>query len=127
MHHIEIYVSDLKKTKEFYNLFINDINYSFGKEWDNGFIIENKDNYIVFVQVKEKYKKYIYDRKHIGLNHICFKVNSKKIIDKIRNTLRNNNVKLLYDDKYPHAGGINCYSLYFEDTDGMKLEIVFSK
>jgi len=33
------------------------------------------------------------------------------------------NIPLLYSDKYPHAGGQDCYSVYFEDPDRIKIEI----
>ena len=35
------------------------------------------------------------------------------------------NVELLYDEKYSYAGGKNHYALYFEDPDRIKVEIVY--
>jgi uncharacterized protein len=32
-------------------------------------------------------------------------------------------VHILYEDRHPHAGGPDCYAVYFEDPDRMKVEL----
>lgn len=56
---------------------------------------------------------------------MAFSCSDKRIITKIREQLIEDNVELLYDDKFPFAGGKNHYALYFEDPDRIKVEIVY--
>lgn len=55
MHHIEIYVSNLDKTKEFYSWIFSILGFELFQEWKDGFSYKKDEFYIVFVQTKEKY------------------------------------------------------------------------
>lgn len=127
LHHIEIYVRDLMATREFYDIFMPDLGYEIFQEWEEGFSYRCEDEYIVFVQVREKYKDISYNRCNIGLNHLAFKCSSKAYVDNLREVFRKKGITLLYDELYPHAGGVEHYALYFEDPDRIKLEIVYSE
>lgn len=126
MHHIEIYVSDLSKSRKFYSWLLELLDFELFQEWSEGFSYKKDLFYIVFVQTKEKYLDNGYNRCNIGLNHLAFKCSSKEKIDRIRDELKDMGMNLLYDDKYPYAGGEDYYALYFEDPDRIKLEIVYS-
>ena len=125
MDHIELYVSNLQKTKLFYSKFLVQLGFELFQEWEEGFSYKKESFYIVFVQVKEKYQSTNYHRCYVGLNHLAFSCSDKTIITKIREQLIEENVELLYDDKFPFAGGKNHYALYFEDPDRIKVEIVY--
>lgn len=60
-------------------------------------------------------------------NHLSFHGGSRENIDQLRQDLLARGVKLLYDDRYPFAGGENHYALYCEDPDGIKIEVVKEK
>lgn len=123
MHHTEIYVSNLDKTKEFYSWILSILGFELFQEWKDGFSYKKDEFYIVFVQTKEKYLNNGYHRCNIGLNHLAFRCPTKNKIDQIRKNLIQNNIVLLYDDKYPYAGGVEHYAVYFEDPDRIKVEI----
>lgn len=127
MHHIEIYVSDLNKSKAFYKELFEFLEFELYQEWEEGFSYIKDGFYIVFVQTKEKYLSNGYNRCNIGLNHLAFKCNSKKKIDELREVFIKKGVSLLYDEKFPFAGGNDYYALYFEDPDRIKLEIAYSE
>lgn len=127
MHHIEIYVSDLNKSKAFYKELFEFLEFELYQEWEEGFSYIKDGFYIVFVQTKEKYLSNGYNRCNIGLNHLAFKCNSKKKIDELREVFIKKGVSLLYDEKFPFAGGSDYYALYFEDPDRIKLEIAYSE
>lgn len=124
IHHIEIYVTDLSKTKKFYSNFFSLIDYTIYQEWDKGVSFKQNDSYIVFVQVEEQYKSNGYHRKNTGLNHIAYSVENNNIIDNIRKIMKRSGVIELYGDKYPFAGGKDHYAFFFEDPDRIKLEVV---
>lgn len=97
MHHIDIYVSNLDKTKEFYSWILSILGFELFQEWENGFSYKKDEFSIVFVQTKEKYLNNGYNRCNIGLNHLAFRCQTKDKIDQIRKNLIQRNIVLLYD------------------------------
>lgn len=127
MHHIEIYISNLEKTREFYSWLLSLLGFTLFQNWSQGFSYRKDGFYLVFVQVQEKYLPNGYNRCHIGLNHLAFSCEDKDKIDRIREQLILKGIPLLYDEQYPYAGGVNHYAVYFEDPDRIKLEIAFQE
>jgi len=123
LHHVEIYVSDLKKSSAFWGWFLEYLGYKKFQEWEKGISWKSSETYIVFVQVEKKYKGLKYHRCAIGLNHLAFHAKSKKQVDELTKEFKNKGVKILYADKHPHAGGNNAYTLFFEDPDRIKVEL----
>ena len=99
IHHIEIYVSNLKKSIKFWSWFLKELGYKKFQGWKKGISYKRKTFYLVFVQVEDKYKKVSYHRKRIGLNHIAFHAESKQFIEKIRRKLIEKKINILYKDK----------------------------
>ena len=96
------------------------------QEWSNGFSYKKNDFYIVFVTAKEYLQ---YNRYRNGLNHVAFHGGSKNDVDLLRTKLsERNDVQLLDDELYPHAGGEECYALYFEERiNSFKIQVVASE
>jgi len=124
LHHVEIYVSNLKKTKSFWDWFLHDLGYHISNEWAKGISYKLSDTYLVFVQTEADFLPFGYHRKRIGLNHLAFHAESKKMVDEMSQKLISKNVKILYQDKHPYAGGENYYAVFFEDPDRIKVELV---
>ncbi len=121
LHHIEIYVRNLSATRDFYDCILTKLGYKIFQEWDAGFSYKCDREYIVFVQVKAKYKKFDYNRCRVGLNHIAFCSDEKSTIDEIITELKNRNVNFLYDNNYYNSE--NNFTIFFEDPDRIKVEI----
>ena len=125
IHHIEIYVSDLKKTILFWEwLLTKKFTYEIFQKWDSGISFKFEDSYIVFVQTEDKYAGNSYNRKNTGLNHLAFHCSSKEFVDTLTKELKEKNINILYADKHPYAGGENYYAVFFEDPDRIKVEVV---
>lgn len=125
LNHIELYVSDLKESRKFYEYLLPRLGYALFQDWDQGFSYRTTEgDYIVFVQTDRKYMEYGYHRCHVGLNHLAFQVTLKKEVDELAKELKKNHVKMLYEERYPYAGGDQHYAVFFEDPDRIKLEIV---
>lgn len=124
VHHIEINVSDLTRSVQFWGWLFDMLGYEEYQRWDNGRSWKLGDTYIVFVQTKEKHIKNSYHRCATGLNHLAFHASSQAMVDSITEQLRAKNIPLLYQDTYPHAGGESSYAVFFEDPDRIKIEIV---
>ncbi len=123
LHHIEIYVKDLNKSKEFWGWLLNELGYKEYQNWEQGISYILEKTYIVFVQVEEKFLDISYHRCGAGLNHLAFHGGSKEFVDEITLKLRERGVKILYENKHPYAGGPDYYAVFFEDPDRMKVEI----
>ena len=124
LHHVEIYVSDLKKSRQFYDVLLPKLGYQLYQEWPEGFSYKQGPAYIVFVQTKEKYMEPIYHRSRVGLNHLAFHAQSRKQVDELTQLLEGMGTPILYKDRHPYAGGEGYYAVFFEDPDRIKLEVV---
>jgi catechol 2,3-dioxygenase-like lactoylglutathione lyase family enzyme len=124
LHHVEIYVDDLVATRHFWSWLLSKLGYSLFQDWETGFSFKQGETYIVFVQTEDRFRDKPYHRCYAGLNHLAFWGSDKKMVDDLKETLEDKGVRILYPDKYPHAGGIGYYALYFEDPNRVKVEIV---
>jgi catechol 2,3-dioxygenase-like lactoylglutathione lyase family enzyme len=124
LHHIELYVSNLKNSIEFWGWFLEQLGYTKFQEWDQGVSWKLGDTYLVFVQTEERFRDISYHRCRTGLNHLAFHAKSKTQVDEVTKALRLKGINILYEDKHPYAGGPEYYAVYFEDPDRVKVELV---
>lgn len=124
LHHIELYVSDLDLSREFWGWFLEELNYEKYQEWENGVSWKLGDTYLVFVQTEEKYLQIPYHRCGTGLNHLAFYALSKNHVDDMTERLKSKQITVLYENRHPYAGGPDHYAVYFEDPDRIKVELV---
>lgn len=124
LDHIEIYVRDLEKTRQYYDLLFSLLGWELYQEWQYGFSYKIDAYYIVFVQAEDNHLSNLYHRKNIGLNHLAFQVGSDDKVDTIREQLLRNKAIELYADAYPYASGAGYYAVFVEDPDRIKIEIV---
>jgi len=122
--HIEIYVSNLDRSTAFWGWLLERLGYSLYQSWPAGRSWRRGSTYLVFVQAPHDTLAAGYDRRRIGLNHLAFQATSTAQVDELTIELRKQRVRVLYEDRHPHAGGPDCYSVFFEDPDGIKVELV---
>jgi catechol 2,3-dioxygenase-like lactoylglutathione lyase family enzyme len=123
LHHVEIYVRDLERSREFWAWLLERLGYTLYQEWSEGFSYILGETYIVFVQAESRFLDIPYHRCRAGLNHLAFHAESREFVDEITAELKARNIPILYPDRHPHAGGEDCYAVFFEDPDRMKVEI----
>ncbi|MBM6617553.1 VOC family protein [Bacillus suaedaesalsae] len=126
IHHLELYVSNLQESLQFWDWFLKELGYKEYQQWEKGKSYKLDYTYLVFVQVEEKYKQNPYHRKGVGLNHLAFHVNTKEEVDEFARAVKERGCTLLYEERYPFAGGQEYYALFFEDPDRIKVEVVAS-
>ena len=124
LHHIELYVSNLKKSVDFWGWFLEELGYIPFQEWENGQSWKLGNTQIVFVQAEERFLDIPYHRCRVGLNHLAFYAKSRNYVDDMTERLKERGVHILYQDKHPFAGGDNYYAVFFEDPDRIKVELV---
>lgn len=126
LHHVELYVSDLKRSLELWSWFLSELGYTCVSAWDEGQSWQLGDTYLVFVQAQQQYDDYPYHRCGVGLNHLAFHAESHQQVDQITEALKKRRVTILYEDRHPYAGGPDYYAVFFEDPDRIKVELVAS-
>lgn len=123
IHHIEINVRDLAKSKRFYGTLLPELGYVQYQNWPEGFSYKGTASYIVFVQTEKSFLDWPYHRKASGLNHLAFHAASRGEVDRLADKMRSLGVPMLYEDRYPFAGGSGHYAVFMEDPDRLKIEI----
>ena len=88
IHHIEIYVSNLKNTVDFWSWFLEELGYSDFQKWEGGKSWRLGETYIVFVQAEERFLDVPYHRCRVGLNHLAFHAISREHVDDVTQKLR---------------------------------------
>ncbi len=124
--HIGINLSNSKKSFRFWK----DIFYYLGfKVTEDGRHFDASDgrSYFCINVTGNDYKKKGFHRKRTGLNHVAFRVASRKLVDKfVSGFLVPRNIRPLYGGSkmYPeYAKGY--YAVYFEDPDRIKIEVAY--
>lgn len=124
IHHIELYVSNLNKSIDFWGWLLEELGYSRFQEWESGRSWKLGETYLVFVQAEDRFLDVPYHRCRVGLNHLAFHARSRQQVDELTGKLQVKGIHILYTDKHPFAGGPEHYAAYFEDPDRMKVELV---
>lgn len=124
IHHIELYVSDLKTSINFWGWLLEELGYESYQSWESGQSWKIGETYIVFVKAEERFMDIPYHRCRVGLNHLAFHASSRQQVDEMTSKLASKGVNILYTDKHPYAGGENYYAVFFEDPDRIKVELV---
>lgn len=116
LHHVEYYVNDLDKTKEFWGWFLPKLDYSEFQKWDRGVsYAHNKiKTYLVFVEVLPQYQIYVNNRQAMGLNHIAFQGSTREELRALVEELKKKNIKILTERED---------EICFEDPNSFAVEI----
>lgn len=123
--HVEIYVSDLDRSVAFWGWLLPQVGFEPYQSWDQGRSWRSGETYVVFVQADDGYREHAFHRKKPGLNHLAFYAESADQLLVLQAALRERGVPILYDDRDPdEIGAPSSYSLFFEDTDRIKVEVV---
>jgi len=123
LHHVEIYVSELERSVEFWGWLLDALGYSTYQQWSTGHSWLRESTYVVLVQAEKDHLAAGYHRKRVGLNHVAFHAASSDFVDALTAALRARGHEVLYDDRHPHAGGDDFYGVFFEDPDRIKIEV----
>jgi catechol 2,3-dioxygenase-like lactoylglutathione lyase family enzyme len=125
LNHVEINVSDLQRSIEFWGWLLPQLGFEPYQTWQEGQSYRCDDVYLVFVQAEERFRERQYHRKGPGLNHLALWARSRDQVRAFPELLRERGVRVLYGDRAP--GGIGApseWSVFFEDPDRIKVEIV---
>lgn len=122
LHHLEINVADLERSIAFWDFLLGWFGYRPFQEWDEGTSWRLGATYLALVVAPDEGDGF--SRRTVGLNHLAFHAESPAEVDELVTALGERGVELLYADRHPFAGGPDHYAAFFEDPDGLKIEVV---
>jgi lactoylglutathione lyase len=119
--HIGLNVRDLARSKRFYqDVFGFDLA---GESNDEGriFVFLAQNNAIVLTLWQQTDESFATNR--AGLHHLAFQVDSIERVKEAEQRLRQLGVVIHYGGVTAHAEGADSGAVYFDDPDGIRLEI----
>lgn len=116
IHHIELYVSNLERSVEFWGWILERLGYKQFQNWELGRSWILGETYIGLVQTEKQHLDVAHHRKKTGLNHIAFQVEFAEL-EKIKLELVSRNIPLLYADQALEE------MVFVEDPDRIKIEL----
>ncbi len=125
-------MSNLRESDKFYNGFLSWLGYERILSIDQ---TKAKDivgwrcgtSSLYLTQTEEKYAQSGFHRRHVGLNHIAFWATSRSMVDRFyKEYLLKHEVRVMYGGPKEYKIGRGWYSLYFEDPDRIKIEVLWT-
>lgn len=127
-HHVDLNVSDLGAAKAVYGPVLEFLGYTLvqdndeGAEWD--LRIEGRGASLGLRPCDPALKGHGHQRYAPGLHHLSWRAESRADVDRLHALLVERGIKILDPPAhYPQYSG-DYYAVFFEDPDGMKLELV---
>jgi catechol 2,3-dioxygenase-like lactoylglutathione lyase family enzyme len=125
--HIEIYVSDLARSVEFWGWLLSKAGFEPFQQWPQGRSWRCGTSYLVLVQAAEPYRSHGFHRRRPGLNHIALWVGGGESVSELTQQLRERGVPILYGDRREGEEGFpSGRAAWVEDPDRIKVELVSS-
>jgi glyoxylase I family protein len=125
MHHMDITVSDLARSKPFYDLVLGFMGYRCHKNTDEVIVwsLALPDGVCEMAILPERRSRQ-HDRYTVGLHHLAWNAESRADVDRLHVRLVDAGVPILdAPAEYPQYGA-GYYAVFFADPDGIKLEYV---
>ena len=124
LQHVEINVSDLDRSRDFWGWFLERIGYHKKRISDSGFSYELGATCLVFAKTESTKSDQAYERGGTGLSHLAFYASSSLQVDAITDQLRQRETKH-WHERGTQSAGPKQYSVCFEDPDGIKVELIY--
>ena len=119
--HVGLNVSDLNRSKQFYREVFGFQVAGESQDPHRRFVFLSNGSILVLTLWQQG--KGRFDKNHPGLHHLSFQVATIADVKAVEQRLREMNVPFIYDGIVPHAEGAQSGGIFFEDPDGIRLEI----
>jgi len=132
-HHIDLNVSDVAASRHVYGAVLTFLGYVMVRdepghcEWDLDRSATGADGASLGIKLAStEDAKHSHRRYAPGLHHFAWRAESREQVDQLHDLLLASGIKVLDPPaEYPEYSG-NYYAVFFEDPDGIKLELVHS-
>lgn len=125
MHHLDLTVSDLARSKPFYELVLGFLGYCRVKDTDEVVVWDlTLPDGVCGVAIRPALRPRMHDRYTVGLHHFAWNADNRGDVDRLHDKLLAAGVAILdAPAAYPQYGA-GYYAVFFSDPDGLKLEYV---
>jgi glyoxylase I family protein len=130
IHHIDLTVTELERSRVFYNHLLGFIGYArsddydYGTDWDHGG--PGQFTSIGIVKAKGQNAARAHDRGSAGLHHLAWCAASRADVDALYAKLLEIGAVILDPPALYPLYHSEYYAVFFSDPDGLKLEYVFA-
>jgi lactoylglutathione lyase len=119
--HVGLNVNDLVRSKQFYTEVFGFELKGESTDEDKKFAMLAQNGKLVLTLWQQSSAEF--SRQTAGLHHLSFQAKSVKEVQEIEAKLRERGAKLLYDGIVLHSEGAKSGGIFFEDPDGIRLEL----
>ena len=119
--HVGLNVNDLERSKSFYREVFGFEVRGESTDADRKYAMLGQDGKLVLTLWQQSARGF--SRETAGLHHLSFQAESVEKIKEIEDKLRTLGANLIYDGIVPHSEGARSGGIFFEDPDGIRLEI----
>jgi lactoylglutathione lyase len=119
--HIGLNVSDLTRSKQFYQQVFGFEVLGESREAGRQFVFLGRDGTPILTLWQQSEGRFATHQ--VGLHHLAFQVGTIEEVRAFEERLHALGALFLYDGVVPHAEGADSGGVYFEDPDGIRLEI----
>jgi lactoylglutathione lyase len=119
--HVGLNVSSVNQSKEFYQQVFGFQVIRESQDEEHQFALLGVDGNVVVTLWQQSSGKFAKDVP--GLHHLAFRVDTMDEVKVIEGKLRALKARFLYDGIVPHSEGAQSGGIFFEDPDGIRLEI----
>lgn len=119
--HIGLNVNDLARSIEFYTEVFGFELKGESTEADKKFAMLAEGGKLVLTLWQQSAAEF--SKQTAGLHHLSFQAKSAEALKNIETKLRTRGAKLIYDGIVLHSEGAKSGGIFFEDPDGIRLEI----
>jgi catechol-2,3-dioxygenase len=119
--HIGLNVSDINKSKQFYQEVFGFETTLESQEADKLFVFLSQGDRLVLTLWQQSGGTFATNRP--GLHHLSFQVDSVERVREVEERLRSAGAKIYHEGIVPHAVGWDSGGIYFDDPDGIRLEV----
>lgn len=122
-HHVEVWIADLEEARAEWGWLLRQLGFALESEWPEGQSWAAGGAYLTLT-TSPNLTGSAHDRRSPGVNHLAFKGGAADRVDTIMADAQEHGWLLLYQERYPHAGGPGHYAGWLENSAGFKAEIV---
>lgn len=119
--HVGLNVRDVDRSKQFYQAIFGFEVTAESREPGKRFAFLGQDNKLVLTLWEQSAEDF--NKESSGLHHLSFQVATIEEVRAAESKLRQTGAKPIYDGIVPHGEGIESGGVYFEDPDGIRLEV----
>jgi lactoylglutathione lyase len=122
--HVGLNVTDLERSKRFYQAVFGFRVLHESKQTGKAYAFLGQGATPILTLWQQSKAAHAVDR--AGLHHLAFEVGSIEEVEDAQRRLRDLGVAIHHDGIVPHADGADSGGVYFDDPDGIRLEIFTS-